>query len=279
MTDDAKHVQGADGGQLQLPLEVSRVEVEWDIYEGDALALLPTMPPDSVDMIFTDPPYGIPISTPIKPGAQARNQHMRAPTPEGLSATRQWVPGDDRADDIIRAFLPEAVRLLHPGGVLCCCCGGGGGAGVADPTYATWSLWMNQTPGLQFMQMVVWDKGPMGLGWRYRRSYEVVLVAARKGAPMRWFDTSKRVENIVRHIKKAVRNENTHPAEKPVALAAHFIGLHTEPGHVVLDPFCGCGSSGVAAVSAGRGFVGMDVHAAYAEESRRRVALAAARAT
>ena len=120
--------------------------------------------------------------------------------------------------------------------------------------------------------MVVWDKGPMGLGWRYRRSYEVVLVSARRGEPMRWFDTSNRIENVLRHVKKAPRNENTHPAEKPVALAAHFIGLHTAPGETVLDPFCGCGSTGVAALRAGRGFVGVEIHPPYVREAERRLA-------
>jgi DNA modification methylase len=111
----------------------------------------------------------------------------------------------------------------------------------------------------------------MGLGWRYRRSYEVVLVVAKKGVPMRWFDTSNRIENILRHIKKAVRNENTHPAEKPVALAQHFIGLHTEPGDTVLDPFCGCGSTGVGAIKMERNFVGIEIHPAYADEARKRL--------
>ena len=83
------------------------------------------------------------------------------------------------ANELFRAVLPEFVRLLKPGGCCCCCCGGGG----PDPQFARWSLWMDGTPGLKFKQMVVWDKGPMGMGWHYRRSYETVLVAQRKGGP------------------------------------------------------------------------------------------------
>ena len=49
-----------------------------------------------------------------------------------------------------------------------------------------------------FKQMVVWDKGPIGMGWHYRRSYETVLVGEKPGAACRWFDDSQQIENIIR---------------------------------------------------------------------------------
>lgn len=46
--------------------------------------------------------------------------------------------------------------------------------------------------------MIVWDKGPMGMGWHYRRSYETVLVAEKPGAACRWYDDTNGIENIIR---------------------------------------------------------------------------------
>lgn len=122
--------------------------------------------------------------------------------------------------------------------------------------------------------MVVWDKGPMGMGWHYRRSYETVLVAQVPGAACRWYDDTHAVENIIRPgtAPKIIPSAEQHPTEKPWQLAAHFIKLHTQPGDLVLDPFCGSGSTGVAAVMLGRRFLGIELDPQYAGMARRRIA-------
>lgn len=109
--------------------------------------------------------------------------------------------------------------------------------------------------------MVVWDKGPMGMGWHYRRSYETVLVGEKPGAACRWYDQTNQIENIIRpwgKIRKIIPQANEHPTAKPIELGAHFIGLHSLPGHVVLDPFMGRAATGVAAIQMGRRFIGIE---------------------
>ena len=155
------------------------------------------------------------------------------------------------AEGLFKMLMEQAPRLLKEEGC-CCCCGGG-----PDPQFARWSLWMDEV--FQFKQMVVWDKGPMGMGWHYRRPYETVLVAQKQGAPCQWYDTSRQVENIVRHIRKIIPRKDQHPTEKPVALAAHFIALHTQPGDLLLDPFCGAGSTLIAAKKMGRNYIGIEL--------------------
>lgn len=119
--------------------------------------------------------------------------------------------------------------------------------------------------------MVVYDKGPMGMGWHYRRSYETVLVAEKPGAACRWFDTTKRVENIIRKFRKIIPSKDQHPTEKPVELGSHFIGLHTAPGHLVLDPFMGSGTTGVACIQTGRKFIGIEIDPTYFEIACKRI--------
>ena len=116
---------------------------------------------------------------------------------------------------------------------------------------------------LGFKHMVVWDKGPIGMGFHYRRSYEVVLVSQPiGGGKCNWYDTTKAVENIIRPntgAKKIIPSKGQHPTEKPWGLAGKFISYHTQAGDTVLDPFVGGGSTGVAAIREDRHFIGSDI--------------------
>lgn len=68
--------------------------------------------------------------------------------------------------------------------------------------------------------------------------------------------------------------ENNHPTVKPVALMAYLIQLYTSVGSLVLDPFCGSGTTGVAAIQTRRNFVGIELDAAYVQIAHRRCAVA-----
>jgi site-specific DNA-methyltransferase (adenine-specific) len=129
---------------------------------------------------------------------------------------------------------------------------------------------------LEFKQMVVWDKGPMGMGHHYRRSYETVLVAQRGGAACNWYAGSKDIENIIRPgdygIKKIIPSASQHPTEKPVELAAHFIILHSKPNDVIFDPFAGHGFALVAAKQLGRRYIGIEINPDYVKICKQRLA-------
>jgi DNA modification methylase len=233
------------------------------IFNADCREVLPALADTSVDFIFTDPPYG------HNNNDNDLIQKFQRPG----NGQRGYVKGVGRpiandgaeANDLVRWAFAEFRRLLLPGCCCCCCCGGGG----PDPQFARWSLWLAEV--LDFKQMVVWDKGPMGMGWHYRRSYETVLVAERPGAACRWFDETDRVENIIRHIRKQIPQSTDHPTPKPVALARHFINLHTQPGDLVLDPFMGGGSTLLAAKSAGRRAVGVELEEPFCEMTAKRL--------
>ena len=69
---------------------------------------------------------------------------------------------------------------------------------------------------------------------------------------------------------------NHHPTVKPIALMRWLCKLVTPPNALILDPFCGSGSTGVAAVQEGFRFLGIEREASYVEIARRRIADAAA---
>jgi len=98
---------------------------------------------------------------------------------------------------------------------------------------------------------VVTHNCKIGMGYHYRARYECIL----------FFEKGKRkLSDLgVADILEASRISGGYPAEKPPAVSEVLIKQSTEPGQVVVDPFMGSGSVGVAAASHGRMFLGNDL--------------------
>lgn len=237
------------------------------LYHGDCFDIMPTFAPGAFSAAITDPPYGHNNNNNndlIARRELALGERKRA---DGALSTRPIANDGAEATDNFERFCKEAARLC----CCCCCCGGGGGP---DPQFARWSLILDRY--FTFAQQVVWDKGPMGMGWHYRRSYETILVGYRKGlskAP--WYSTSHTIENIIRPgdygIRKIIPQKNDHPTPKPVELFAHFIRLHTPDGATILDPFAGAGTAGAAAMRTGRKAVLIELEERFCEMAAKRL--------
>lgn len=227
---------------------------------GDCREVL-EIAPHSVDFIFCDPPSAHSNSD---RDAISIPKLALGPTTEGKVYTSRPTSNDDpRGGKALIAWLfNDATKSLVKGGCISCCCSGGGGKDLA---FADWTQMMVAVPHLRFKQVIVWDRGPMGMGrgLHFRPSYEVILEAQRKGARCKWYDNTRKVENIIRpgqySIYNIIPDADQHPTEKPPELAAHFIGLHTQPGELVLDPFMGAGSTGLSAIRLGRKFLGIEI--------------------
>ena len=247
-----------------------------EIYLGDCREGLKQLPDKSVDFVFTDPPFG--HNNNDGDLASMREAVFGGHT-RSYNEVEEWRPiaqDGPEANDLFRFTIGHVNRLLRSGGCCCCyCCSGGGGP---DPQFARWSMWLDEAVG--FKQMVVWDKGPIGMGHHYRRSYETVLVGQKKGGPCRWYAESKDIENIIRPgdfgIKKIIPSADQHPTEKPVELAKFFISLHTKPGDLVLDPFAGSGTTLLAAHDLGRHYLGFEIEHRWVDLARKRLAAAKA---
>ena len=222
---------------------------------GDALEELERLEPGSVDALITDPPYCA--------GAISEAHRTRAPG-QGLRSERirrfGWFPGDNMGTAglvwLLRAVAVRATRVLRATGSLL--------------VFADWRMIASLQPaiessGLRFQGLVVWDKGSMGLGRGFRHQHELVLHFTA-GAP-EYHDAG--VGDVIRcgRVRAADR---VHHTQKPVELLETLVRVVTPAGGVVVDPFCGSGSTGVAALRLGRSFVGVDCDPNNCETARRR---------
>jgi len=221
------------------------------LYLADCLEAMRSMPDGSIDMIWTDPPYG----------HSNHDGDLNSQLNKHRGIDDQPIANDDAEGmrRVVDGMLTEAVRVLHPD--CCCCCGG------PRPTFA-WVANRMDTAGLQFFHSVIWDKRNPGLGWRYRRQHEMVMVAHKAGGKLLWANDSRTQRNIISVMPPKDRE---HPNEKPEPLCNVFIDLHTTKGQTVLDPFMGSGTTGVAAVGSGRKFIGCEIERKYFDIACRRI--------
>ena len=238
------------------------------IYHGDCRDVLPSLQANSVDIVWTDPPYGHNNNDGdlIHRWEAALGQLPIGEVPPKARPVLNDGPEEMRT--VVDAALKECARILKRDCCCCCCCCGGGGP---KPTFA-WLAERMDRDGLLFFHAVVWDKGGLGMGWRYRRNYEMVMVAHRRGGKLKWEweGSGEETANVVR-IGKIIPTSFDHPTPKPAELIRHFLRLHGKLGDVVMDPFMGCGVTLVEAKRLGMTAIGIELEEKYCEIAAKRL--------
>ena len=229
------------------------------IYHGDCRDVLPSLEPESVTLLWTDPPYG-------HSNQDGDLQSSRVGVKGGRQRPAEAIQNDGMVNmrTVVDAALTLAVPLLRADCCCCCCCGGG-----PRPTFA-WVANRMDEKGLSFFHSVIWDKSARGngLGWRFRRNHEMMMVAHRTGGKLAWADDSLAVPNIFR--TPPVPNDY-HPTTKPESLPGWFVKLTTLPNDLVLDPFMGSGTTLKAAKAEGRRAIGIEIEERYCEIAAERL--------
>ncbi len=226
------------------------------IFLGDCREILPTLVRGGVTLLWTDPPYG-------------HNNHdddLNSQLNKHRDIEGRPIVNDapDSMREVVDAMLTLAVPVLRDDCCCCCCCCCGGGP---RPTFA-WVAQRLDTDGLSFFHSVIWDKKNPGLGWRFRRQHEMVMVAHKKGGKLSWPVKSRAVANIQAYYPP---RDRAHPNEKPVELPSLFIDCTTTAGDLVLDPFLGSGTTLVAAKQLGRRAIGVEIEEKYCEVAAKRL--------
>jgi site-specific DNA-methyltransferase (adenine-specific) len=222
---------------------------------GDCVGVMQGFGGGSVDMIWTDPPYG----------HSNHDGDLNARLNDHREIESKPIANDDGESmrRVVDQMLVEAARILNRDCCCCCCCGGGG----PKPTFA-WVADRMDRRGLSFFHAVIWDKKNPGLGWRYRRQHEMVMVAHRAGGKLLWANDEVAARNVFAMMPP---RERVHPNEKPVPMVEYFLQLHTKAGETVLDPFMGSGTTLVACQRLGRMGTGIEIDPDYFAVACKRV--------
>jgi site-specific DNA-methyltransferase (adenine-specific) len=220
------------------------MDPSFQLARGDAVAWLRTLPPSSVDLVITDPPYES-LEKHRAVGTTTRLKHSKA-------SSNDWFSIFPNAR--FPELFAEVHRVLRKDSHFYLFC---------DTETMFVAKPEAEKVGFKFWHLVVWDKKKLGMGYHYRARYECVL----------FFEKGKRkLNNLgISDIIEVPRINNGYPAEKPPEVSEVLVTQSSEPGELVIDPFCGSGSVGVAAARHGRDFAGNDLCAEAIDITRARL--------
>lgn len=205
---------------------------------GDSLEVLRELPDDCVDCVVTDPPY-------CSGGVSEASRTAAKSQGSTCKSRFTWFVGDNMGTAglawLLRHMAIECFRVTRKTGSMLLFC--------------DWRQVPNLAPaiesaGWRYQNLVVWDKGSMGLGVGFRSRHEMILHMTAGGPE--YHDV--RSANVIA-CKRVPARGRVHQTQKPVELLEALIRVVCPPGGVVLDPFAGSCSTAVAARRLGRRFL------------------------
>tara|TARA_B100000745_G_scaffold192726_1_gene126742 strand:+ start:12510 stop:13394 length:885 start_codon:yes stop_codon:yes gene_type:complete len=247
---------------------------EGEIYQGDAAEILRQLPPDSVDLLFADPPYNI--------GKRFAN------------FIDKW-PSEAAYADWCATWLEAALRALKPNGSMY----------VMTSTQAMpyLDIWLRDRVTVK--SRIVWHYDSSGVQAKshfgslyepilhcvanaknYTFNAEAIMVDAKTGSKRKLIDYRKKVPTVYNskkvpgnawyfpRVRYRMPEYEKHPSQKPEALLERVILASSNSGDVVLDPFSGTFTTCAVARRLQRRFIGIELQQPYVEVGLRRTGLA-----
>jgi site-specific DNA-methyltransferase (adenine-specific) len=259
----------------------------WSLFSGDCLEQLARLPPQSVDLVFADPPYF------LSNGGFTCQSGRRAPVGKGAWDASGGIEADHA---FTRAWLEACGRVLQPSGSIW----------VSGTQHVIFSVgFAMQSLGWRLLNTVTWYKpnASPNLSCRYfTHSSEILIWAAprRPGKLRHVFDYPRMkaanggkqmrdVWALPRSGEEELSEDGTgrvwtstsprgeekalgrHPTQKPVALLTRIVEATAPEDGLVLDPFSGSGTTGVAALRLGRRYLGIERDAEWLALARARL--------
>ena len=207
----------------------------------------------SVDLALTDPPYAVSRKTGF---SSVKNGVQRFAVSMDFG---EW----DHEQINLDVLAQETYRVLRRGG-------------TAIVWYDFWKISLLYDAladaGFKMLRLIVWNKtNPVPLNSKctyLSNSREMAVVGVKGGTPTfnSAYDNGDYSLPIPRHGGKRI-----HPTQKPLELFRELVRKHSSPGDLVIDPFLGSGTTGVAALEEGRTFAGCDIDEYYVEAAKSRM--------
>jgi modification methylase len=228
----------------------------------------------SVDLVFADPPYNLQLQGDLKRPDDSRVDAVDDAWDKFASFSAY--------DDFTRAWLAACRRVLKPAGTLW----------VIGSYHNIFRVGTTlQDLGFWILNDVVWVKSnpmPNFRGRRFTNAHETLIWAARDAGAKAYTFNYEALKAANEDIQmrsdwmlalctgeerlKGGDGKKLHPTQKPEALLARVILASSRPDDLVLDPFCGTGTTGAVARRLGRRFIGIEREGAYARAAEARIA-------
>jgi len=216
----------------------------WSVFQGDAIEVMQNLVEGSVDCIITDPPYES-IEKHRAVGSTTRLKHSAKSSNDWFTVfpNERFLP-----------FLIQCWRVMKPNSHLYIFCD--------DETSDVLRPIVDKMK-FKWWKRLVWDKMKIGMGYHWRCQYEFIV----------FLEKGKRRLNDLRQrdVLRYARIHRGYPAEKPVGLCEALVLNSTKPGQVVLDPFCGSSTTGIAALNNERDYIGIDTSGQAIKTSIQRI--------
>src|SRR5580700_4764473 len=240
---------------------------------GDCVAEMTKLPAASVDLVFADPPYNLQLQGDLKRPDDSRVDAVDDDWDKFSSFSAY--------DDFTRAWLIACRRVMKPSATLWV-------IGSYHNIFRVGTVL--QDLGFWILNDIVWRKSnpmPNFRGRRFTNAHETLIWAARDAAKHNYtfnYEALKAGNDDVQMRSdwfiplctgeerlKGSDGKKLHPTQKPEALLARVILAASRPDDLVLDPFCGTGTTGAVARRLGRRFIGFEREADYAAAAEARI--------
>jgi site-specific DNA-methyltransferase (adenine-specific) len=199
------------------------------IYNEDAFLGIKKIKDNSIDLIITDPPYGINFTKGYKSGS------------------KELILGDDGFSVMVFVdeLMKDCARILKPNGAIY--------VFTRFDVYPYW--WLKMKNYLDTKNQIIWSKGGGGMGdlkGNFSYNYESIIYATKGKHQIR----GKR-DGSIWNIKKC--KQTFHDTQKPIELIEKIILHSSDKNNVIFDPFIGSGTTAIAATNLNRNFIGFEL--------------------
>lgn len=224
---------------------------EFTLYLNDCLTVMKNIPDGFIDLIVTDPPYPV-----TKKGCAGNTG--------GMMKTKKTMQGKifTHNDIDCEKYAPEFYRILKDGSHCYV---------MSNHVNLIKMLNTFTNAGFHFIKCLIWDKGNKLMGRFYMSQFEYILFFRKgKGVKINNCGTS----DILSVPNKKTKNDdgkNLHDTEKPIGLMKILIDNSSQENGIVLDPFMGIGTTGIACMKSNRKFIGIEIDDTYFKIAKNRI--------
>ena len=242
------------------------------IIKGDSIESMRSLPDNSIDVIFADPPYNL----------QLKNDLSRPDSSKVNGVTEGWdrFKSFEEYDKFTKDWISEAQRILKPEGTIWV-------IGSYHNIFRVGNAMQNL--GFWILNDIIWHKSnpmPNFKGTRFTNAHETIIWASKnhnskynfnyhamkslnEGIQMRsdWYIP---ICSVGERIKDSNGNK-IHSTQKPEALLYRVLLSSSKKDDIILDPFFGTGTTGAVAKKLGRNFIGLEREDIYINAAKKRI--------